>query len=269
MSPIDPTASRGTGAGAAEAVFKPGVGVNVPLGTLTALAPKSPLAKAAEGKVDKDGAAKLAKLGKEGVRLDDAYRYVVADAAAPQATVGEKGATVPLPADAKPNPDGSIWVVDADTRRVFTLTGVKREGDKPVTVAEAPSGDLVHPTADAAVPPLGLVARADEASKGLTHALRILAKGVGTEGAPADGARVRLKKGFSEKDVPLLPKALIHALKKYGAVLSPGEGAPALSALADPRWTKEDEKAFAGLRITDFEIVSVPTKTVIGSKTGK
>ena len=76
MSPVDPTASRagGVGAGAAEAVFKPAAGVNVPLGSLTALAPKSVLAKAPEGKVDKDGAAKLAKLGKEGMRLDDGYQ---------------------------------------------------------------------------------------------------------------------------------------------------------------------------------------------------
>ena len=263
MSPLDPTAaSRGAGAGGANAemVFKPAAGVNTPLGVLTALSPKSALAKAPEGKVDKDGAAKLAKLGKEGLKLDDAYRYVVAGADAPQATVGEKGASVPLPADAKENPDGSIWIVDAETRRVYTLTGVKREEGKPATAAAAPSGDLVHPTPDAAVPPLGLVARADEASKGVAHALRIVAKGVGAEGGPAEGTRVRLKKGASEKDLTLLPRALARALKKYGAVLVPGEGAPALSALADPRWTKEDEKAFSSLRMADFEIVQPAPK---------
>lgn len=271
MPSVDPTAARGSslGGGAGELVFKPAAGVNTPLGTLVALAPKSALAKAPEGKVDKDSATKLAKLGKEPVKLDDAYHYVVADATAPQANVGDKGATVPLPADAKPNPDGSIWVVDAETRRIYTLRDVKREADKPASVAEAPSGDLVHPSADAAVPPLGLVARADESSKGIPHALRILAKGVGAEGAPAEGARIRLKKGFSEKDVALLPKAILTALKKYGAVLGAGEGAPSLSALADPRWTKEDEKAFAALHMSDFEIIAPVTKPVSSTKSTK
>lgn len=263
MSPSDPTMRTTGNAGngtATDTVFKPTVGANTPLGTLKALAPTSPLAKAPAGKVDKDGAAKLAKLGKEGLKLDDAYGYTVADATAPQATVGEKGASVPLPTEAKANPDGTYWVVDAETRRVFTILGVKREADKPATATEAPSGDLVHPTADAPVPPLALVARAEEATTGMTHALRILAKGVGGEGAPADGARVRLKKGVSEKELPLLVKAVVRGLKKYGAVLAPGEGVPALSVLADPRWTKEDEKAMEAVHMTDFEIVAPVAK---------
>lgn len=272
MSPMDPTARSANGmAGgtAAESVFKPAVGANVPLGALKALSPKSVLAKAPEGKVDKDGAAKLAKLGKEGLKLDDAYSYYVADGAAAHVTVGEKGANVPLPTEAKANPDGSYWIVDAETRRVYTLTGVKREADKPATATEAPSGDLVHPMPDAPVPPLALVARVDEATTGVTHALRIVAKGVGGEGAPAEGTRVRLKKGVSEKDVPLMAKALVRTLKKYGAVLSAGEGGPALSALSDPRWTKEDEKAIAVLHVGDFELIAAPEKPVKRPEKGK
>ena len=272
MTPTDPSSTR-SGANAAsspELAYKLNPGANTSLGPLKALSPKSDLDKPIGGAVDKESDKKLAKLGKEGLKLDTAYNYYVADAAAPRVNVGETGATVPLPADAKANPDGSYWIVDADTRRVLTLTGVKREEGKPATVAEAPSGDLVHPAADVAVPPLGLVARSDEASTGVTHALRIVAKGVGAEGAPAAGTRVRLKKGVSEKDVPILSRALVRALKKYGAVLGAGTGdAPALSALADVRWTKDDTKAFAGLHMSDFELIAMPEKPAKVAETAK
>ena len=262
--PMDPSARSGgtNGAGSgAETVYKPAAGKNTPLGSLKPLAPKSELAKAADGKLDKDGAAKLARLGKDGLKLDDAYSYIVADGTAPQATLGEKGASVPLPKEAKANPDGTYWVVDAETRRVYTLKGVKIEEGKPTTATEAPSGDLVHPTPDAPVPALALAARADEATTGAVHALRIVAKGVGGEGAPAEGARVRLRKGFSEKDVPLMARSLVRTLKKYGAVLTAGESAPALTALADPRWTKEDEKAFGAIKVTDLELIAPLAKS--------
>ena len=261
--PMDPSA-RGAGTASTaggEPVYKPAAGVNSPLGPLKALAPKSPLAKAAEGKADKDGAAKLAKLGKDALRLDDAYHYTVTDGTSAQAAVGDKGATVPLPAEAKANPDGSYWVVDGETRRVYTLKGVKREADKPATATEAPSGDLVRPTPDAPVPPLALAARAEEATVGVAHALRIVAKGVGGEGAPPEGALVRLRKGLSEKDVPLMARALVRGLKKYGAVLSGGEDGPALTALADPRWTKEDEKAVGAIKMSDFELIAPLVKS--------
>ena len=262
FSPNDPSVrsnGNGTANGIADAGFKPAAGANVSLGTLRVLPPKSLDARPPEGKVDPNGASKLAKLGKESVKFDDAYRYYVADATSAHASVGEKGASVPLPAEAKPNPDGSYWIVDAETRRLYTLSGVKREEGKDPTATEAPSADLVRPTPDAATPPLALVARPDEAISGVNHALRILAKGVGGEGAPPAGTRVRLKKGVSEKDVPLLAKAVMRALKKYGAVLVPGEGSPSISALADPRWTKEDGKAFDAIHLTDFEIVLPPT----------
>ena len=262
--PADPSGARSATnpatATSPELAYKLTSGANTPLGPLKALSPKSDLDKPVGGKLDKDGEAKLAKLGKDALKLDTAYNYYVADSTASRAAVGDTGATVPLPVDAKANPDGSYWIVDADTRRLLTLTGIKREDGKPTTVAEAPSADLVHPALDTAVPPLGLVARSDEASTGVTHALRIVAKGVGAEGAPAADARIRLKKGFSEKDVPLLARALVRALKKYGAVLEPGTGAPALSTLSDVRWTKDDAKAIATIHMGDFELVAPPEK---------
>ncbi len=274
MAPNDPTMRSGAGGygmGGAKAtdVFKPVTGANSSLGTLKALSDKSPLAKPAEGKVDKDSIAKLAKLDKGDLKLDDAYGYHVADAAAARVSVGEKGASVPLPAEAKANPDGSFWVVDAEARRVYTLTGVKREADKPATAAEALDGDLVHPAADGTVPPMALAARADEATTEIKHALRIVVKGVGTDGAPAAGTRVRLKKAVADKGAPPLAKGLLKALKKYGAVLAPGEGAPALSAIADPRWGKENEKALASLHMSDFEVISAHEKPVNVAGKGK
>ena len=262
LSPNDPTMrSAANGVGGTDAVFKPAAGANVSLGALKLLPPKSLEAKAPEGKIDPAGAAKLAKLGKDAVKLDDAYHYYVAEPDAPHATVGEKATSVPLPAEAKPNPDGSYWVVDGETRRLYTLLGVKREEGKDATATDATGFDLVRPLPEAKTPPLALAARADEATTGIDHALRILAKGVGGEGAPAEGARVRLKKGVSEKSVPLLARAAFRALKKYGAVLAPGDGTPSLTAVADPRWTKEEAKGFDGLHMSDFEIVVPPVKT--------
>ncbi len=263
MTPTDPTVARtanGAAATSPELAYKLTPGANTALGPLKVLSTKSDFDQPASGKLDKDSVAKLAKLGKDGLKFDTAYNYYVADATAPRAAVGDSGATVPLPTDAKANPDGSYWIVDADTRRLLTLPGVKREEGKPPAVAEAPTADLVHPAADVAVAPLGLVARTDEATTGVTHALRIVAKGVGTEGAPAVGARVRLKKGVSEKDVPILSRALVRALKKYGATLSAGGDVPALSALSDVRWTKDDTKAIAGLHMSDFELIAAPEK---------
>lgn len=264
MTPTDPTMTRSTTNAATtspELAYKLTPGANTALGPLKALSPKSELDKPAGGKVDKDSTAKLAKLGKDGLKFDTAYNYYVADASAPRAAVGDSGATVPLPADAKANPDGTYWIVDADTRRLLTLSGVKHPEGKPATVAEAPSADLVHPATDVNAPALALVARSDEASMGVTHALRIVVKGLGAEGAPTAGARVRLKKGVSEKDVPILSRALVRALKKYGAVLSPGTDGPALSALSDVRWTKDDTKAIAALHLSDFELLASPDKT--------
>ena len=262
-SPNDPSVrGNANGTVAAGEVFKPTVGANVSLGTLKIIPVKSPYAKPPEGKVDPDGAAKLAKLGKESLKLDDGYHYFVADDTVAHAAVGEKGTNAPLPVDAKANPDGSFWVIDAETRRLYTLLGVKREEGKDPTATEASSADLVRPTPDAPTPPLALVARPDEATAGVNHALRILAKGVGGEGAPANGSRIRLKKAVSEKDVSPSGKAMLRALKKYGAILSTGDGAPALSALADPRWTKEDAKAFDAIHLSDFEIVIPPAPAV-------
>jgi len=268
MSPSDPTSRNGIGGTAKpDPVFKPLVGTNTPLGTLKAISEKSPLAAAYDGKVDADATTKLAKLDKAGLKLDDTYLYVVADAQSPRANVGEKGASVPLPVEAKANPDGSMWVVDAETRRVFTLTGVKREADKPAVVGEAANADLVKPLGTDTVPALGLVARAEEATGEIKHALRILVKGVGAEGSPESGERVRLKKTASEKGLPPLSKAIVRALKKYGAVLAPGEGAPALAALADPRWTKADGETLGSLHMSDFEALVKPTKA--GNKASK
>jgi hypothetical protein len=261
MSPSDPTSRTGIGGTAkADPVFKPLVGTNTPLGSLKAISDRNPLAEAYDGKVDAEATAKLAKLDKEGLKLDDAYLYVVADAQSPRVNVGEKGASVPLPVEAKANPDGSVWVVDAETRRVFTLTGVKREADKPTTVAEETNADLVKPLATDPVPGLGLVARAEEATGDIKHAMRILVKGVGAEGGPEAGTRVRLKKSASEKGLSPLSKAIVRALKKYGAVIAPGEGAPSLAALADPRWTKADGQSLASLHMSDFETLVKPTK---------
>lgn len=261
MAPTDPTASRGLGGGIKpDPVFKPATGTNTPLGVLKPLADKNILAKPADGKIATDSVALLAKLDKGALKLDDAYSYMVADQQSARVTVGDKGATVPFPTEAKANPDGSIWVVDAETRRLYTLTGIKKEADKPIVVGDAANSDLVHPLPEDKVPPLGLVARAEDATGEVKHALRILVKGVGTDGAPAVGARVRLKKAVSEKDVPPLAKAVVRALKKYGAVLEAGDGAPALSALADPRWTKEDAKSLGVLHMTDFEAIAPPVK---------
>lgn len=268
MAPTDPTASRGAlgGGTKVDPVFKPAVGTNSPLGVLKPLSDKSPLAKPADGKIATDSVAQLAKLDKGVLKLDDAYAYIVADLQAPRVAVGDKGATVPLPTEAKANPDGSIWVVDAETRHLYTLTGIKREADKPPVVGDALNTDLVRPLPEDKAPPLATVARAEEATGDVKHALRILIKGLGAEGAPAVGARVKLKKNVSEKDVSPLAKAIVRALKKYGAVLETGDGAPALSAIADPRWTKEDAKSLAVLHITDFELIAPPAKAGNSSK---
>ncbi len=268
MSPTDPTARGANGVGGAKVdpVFKPAVGTNTPLGVLKPLSDKSPLAKPADGKIAADSVAQLAKLDKGALKLDNSYNYIVADLQSPRAPVGDKGATVPLPTEAKANPDGSIWVVDAETRRLYTLTGIKREADKPPVIGDALNTDLVRPLPEDKVPPLATVARAEDATGDVKHALRILVKGLGAEGAPAVGARVKLKKSASEKDVPPLAKAVVRALKKFGAVLESGDGAPALSALADPRWTKEDEKSLTVLHITDFELIEPPKKAGNSSK---
>lgn len=271
MAPVDPTVrSAPTGsANKAESVFKPAAGVNSALGALKPMADTNPLAKPSTGKADADATAKLAKLGKDAVKLDNAYSYLVVGDDAPKTTVGEKGAPVPFPTDAKANPDGSVWIVDADARRVYTLTAIKREEGKPPVVGAETNADLVHPAADAAAPPLALAARADEATTEIKHALQITVKGLGGEGAPADGTRVRLKKDYSDKKASLLAKSVIRALKKYGAVLVPGEGTPAVTALTDPRWTKEDEASFSSLHMSDFEVPQSPKASAKVQKTGK
>jgi len=268
MSPTDPTSRGGTLGGGAKVdpIFKPATGSNTPLGVLKPLSEKSPLAKAAEGKVATDSVAQLAKLDKGALKLDDAYTYYVADQQAPHVPLGDKGVTVPLPTEAKANPDGSLWIVDAETRRLYTITGIKREADKPPVIGDALNTDLVRPLPEDKAPPLATVARAEDATGDVKHALRILVKGVGTEGAPPAEARVRLKKSASEKDVSPLAKAIIRALKKYGAVLVAGEGAPSLPALADPRWTKEDAKGLANFHISDFELIAPPAKAGNSSK---
>lgn len=259
MAPVDPTL-RSPGADPARAtsgVFQPAVGTNVPLGTLHLLSESSLLLKPATGKAVSAGAASLAKLPKDGLLLNDKYSYVSVGPDAPKVAAGEKGEEqVPLPADAKINPDGSVWVIDAEARHFYELTGIKKEEGKPTTVASATNVDLVHP-AEGATTPLGIVLRADQATAEIKHALRLEAKGVGGEGAPAASTRIRLKGSVSEKGLTPLTRSIVRALKKYGAVLVPGDGGAALSALADPRWTKEDRAALAGIHLTDFELPEV------------
>lgn len=69
------------------------------------------------------------------------------------------------------------------------------------------------------------------------------------------GLRIRLKRSASYRGFGPQARAVMRALKRYGAILA-DNGAPwYFSGAPDPRWSNDDLHALGRLRGRDFEIV--------------
>lgn len=128
-------------------------------------------------------------------------------------------------------------------------------------------------SADAAgLPILPGLARADELRRpgGIDHALRFTAPRTrtafvyparhqagesGDRKLPPMGLRIRLKRGVSYRGFGPQARAVMRALKRYGAILA-DNGAPwYFSGSPDRRWSNDDLHALGRLSGRDFEVV--------------
>jgi hypothetical protein len=86
--------------------------------------------------------------------------------------------------------------------------------------------------------------------------------------APPYGVRFRLKASFDETPFSTGAKVILHAMKKYGMLLSDG-GNIALTFADDrtstAKWASVgiDPQSFAALKVDDFEVVDLSTEIAV------
>jgi hypothetical protein len=176
--------------------------------------------------------------------------------------------------------DRHAILVDRDSCRLFELYDLHRTAHGWRAGSGAtwnlrsnhlrPAG---HTSADAAgLPILPGLARADELRRrgGIDHALRFTAPRTrtafvyparhqagesGSRALPPMGTRIRLKVGVSYRGFGPQARAVIHALKRYGAILADNGSPWYFSGAPDRRWNNDDLHALGRLSGRDFEVV--------------
>ncbi len=127
-------------------------------------------------------------------------------------------------------------------------------------------------SADAAgLPILPGLARYDEVRRGrIDHALRItvprtrrayvyparhFASDLRDPNLPAMGQRVRLRRSFDVSRFPRQARAVLRALKRYGALIADNGSAWYVSGAPHPGWDNDDLHSLHRVRGSDFEVV--------------
>ena len=115
------------------------------------------------------------------------------------------------------------------------------------------------------------LARYDEVRRGrIDHALRItvprtrrafvyparhFASESGDPNLPAMGQRVRLKRGFAVSGFPRQSRVVLHALKRYGALVADNGSAWFVSGAPSRGWSNDDLHSLSRVHGSDFEVV--------------
>jgi hypothetical protein len=188
----------------------------------------------------------------------------------------------PYPIPAQPKIEGGsdhhILIVDRDACRLYELGGAEKTASGWHAWAGAIwslRSNAVRPatwtSADAAgLPILPGLARYDELTGGIHHALRFTAERTrrafvyparhyasdSTDPSlPPMGLRVRLKASFDTNGFPPQSRIVLEALKRYGMILA-DNGAPwYISGAPDPHWSNDDLHSVGRLTGADFEVV--------------
>jgi serine/threonine-protein kinase len=189
------------------------------------------------------------------------------------------------------NNDCHVLVVETQQRKLYELYNATLSGSAfNALVGVSWNLDMTYPdnergdgctSADAAgLPMSGLMVTADEVASGnVPHAIRFIlpnpymkqnvylhpASHIGSPSstdpnAPPYGVRFRLKSTFDETPYNAAQKTILHAMKKYGLILSDGGGIALTFAddrLATHKWADlgVDSHAFTAITVDDFEVV--------------
>jgi hypothetical protein len=206
----------------------------------------------------------------------------------PVAVAGDPAARawpIPEAMDPSSDPSGRLSVIDRDAGVLYELTGAARSADGGWTataaalwrldVADAAPVDAAGPLGGGRMPVFAGLVRLDEAVAGvIRHALRITvpavrdawvaparaaAAGVADPSLPPLGARLRLKADVSiPADASRETRAILQALKTYGAIVVGTGPALALEGAPDARWDTGPVAAeLARIRGGDFEVVAI------------
>jgi hypothetical protein len=176
--------------------------------------------------------------------------------------------------------DRHAILVDRDSCRLYELYALYRAGHGwragSGAIWSLRSNHLRHrgwTSADAAgLPILPGLARADELRRrgGIDHALRFTAPRTRTAFVyparhqagesndptlPPMGLRIRLKRSVSYRGFGSQARAVMRALKRYGAILADNGSPWYFSGAPDRRWNNDDLHALGRLSGRDFEVV--------------
>lgn len=191
------------------------------------------------------------------------------------------------------NDDCHVLVVEHSEKKLYELYNATQAGsnftalgafvwDLTKQYGDVLRGDQCTSADAAGLPIAALLATADEVAAGeVPHALRFILPNSrmkklvyvrpathagGPSSANADappyGVRFRLKAGFDETPYNAGARVIIHALKKYGMILSDG-GNIALTfgndRLSTAKWAALgiDSHTFFGIAVNDFEVVDL------------
>jgi hypothetical protein len=184
----------------------------------------------------------------------------------------------PIPASMDPSsdPSGRLSVVERDAGVLYELHGAVPTADGGwrasavaawrLDVADAAPFDAAGPLAGGRMPVFAGLVRLDEAGAGvIRHALRITVParaavaGVADASLPPLGARLRLKADVEiPADASRETRAILQALKYYGAIVVGVGPALALEGAPDPGWDAGVTAAeLARIRGGDFEVVAL------------
>ena len=217
--------------------------------------------------------------------------YAVVGADQPRVPVSIAGEPVPrawpIPASLQPasDPSARLSVVDRDAGVLYELHGAARSADGGwsatavaawrLDVADAAPFDAAGPVVGGRMPVFPGLVRHDEATAGvIRHALRItvpalraawvapaLAAAAGADDAslPPLGARLRLKGDVQiPAEASREARAILQALKSYGAIVVGTGPALALEGAPDAAWDTGPVAAeLARIRGGDFEVVAL------------
>jgi hypothetical protein len=217
--------------------------------------------------------------------------YAVVDRTQPRVAVSVAGDATPrawpIPASmpASADPSARLSVLDRDAGVLYELRGASPVAGGGWTavaaaawrldLANAAAADAAGPSGDAGMPVFPGLVRHDEAASGaIRHALRITvpalraawvapARGpvAQTDDAalPPAGARLRLKAEVAiPADASVEARAILQALKTYGAIVVGVGPALTLEGAPDPGWDVARLAAeLARIRGSDFEVVAL------------
>ncbi len=198
-----------------------------------------------------------------------------------------------------PNNDCHVLVVEHDEQKLYELYNSSLDGnvfsalgafkwDLTKAYPDNERGDQCTSADAAGFPMAGLMVTSDEVASGeIPHAIRLIlpnghmraatyvhpashagAPSSSNPNAPPYGTRLRLKPCFDETPYNAAGKTILHAMKRYGLLVSDGGGIALTFSddhLSTNKWTTLgiDSHSFVALTVSDFEVVDFSTPIAV------